>query len=148
MSIYTNGQGQQKNNIYINTNPPTSKGSINVNMNANTNINTNIPLNEKNQIRTSASNNKNGVNPSPGLIKKASMASNNPTTNNVRKSFSHTQNNPILKNSGVLNNPNQKVPTINMPNMQTSKGAVLSSRYNNQKVVNTNGTINYVEDES
>lgn len=126
-----NGQGQQKNNIYTNTNPPSSKGNINVNTNINMNANTNIPLNEKNQIRTSASNNKNGVNPSPGLIKKASMASNNIAASSVRKSFSHTQNNPILKNSGVLNNPNQKVPTINMPNMQTTKETALSSRFNN-----------------
>lgn len=110
--------GQQKNNIYTNTNPPISKG--------------NIPLNEKNQIRTSASNNKNVISPSPGLVKKVSIASNNPSTgSNVRKSFSHTQNNPILKNSGVLNNPSQKVPGINMPNMHASKGAALSSRFNN-----------------
>jgi hypothetical protein len=123
---------------------------VNANINTNPNTNTNIPLNEKNQIRASASNNKNGVNPSPGLIKKASMASNNIPPSNVRKSFSHTQNNPILKNSGVLNNPNQKVPTINVPNMQTTKETALSSRFNNQKVVNTNGAINYLafEDDS
>ena len=96
-------------------------------------------------MRTSAStsNNHNGgnVNAPSGLTKKVSMSSNGPSSvpGNVRKSFSHTQNNFSGSNQAKVNNNgnvssknninnSNVVPPLPISNNNNVKGGSLSSR--------------------